>query len=361
MGILKEVRLLKKVQRSPEKCDALSVFAAWAQRNRVAITQADAVQLFAESLQTSLKESLDSDTMLFGGRTQAMFEAVVANLGAVHLVKTEDNGDLYTTGQDIKIPDTRIVLSDGRNLLVEVKNNHQDPTKPFRVPLRSVEQWERYAQLVKADLRIAIYWSRAAVWSLVPLDAFSKQGKWSTIDVGTAFTRNDMGALGDLMIGCAFPIVWQSYIVKYDGRIHFDEAQTRIFAGSREIYGLPQKQLLRFMVVFGGWTMSEPKVLEESDTHRIVECVSTPDEENSSGLNGYVSSMLSRYWLQLTSTLDGDLATLLPSRDAWSDQILNVTNEGESVFAICRIKSSLDEPKEAVGDRSTSELEPDHA
>src|SRR4051794_9348789 len=104
--ILKEVRVLKKVQRSPEKFDALSVFATWAQRHSVPVRQEDAVPRFAEFLQHALKESLASDTMLFGGRTQAMFDAVVANLGAVKLVKSEDCGDIYSGHDAIQVPDT---------------------------------------------------------------------------------------------------------------------------------------------------------------------------------------------------------------------------------------------------------------
>ena len=48
--ILKQVRVLKKEQRSPEKFDALNVFATWAQRHAVPVRQDDAVPRFAEFL-----------------------------------------------------------------------------------------------------------------------------------------------------------------------------------------------------------------------------------------------------------------------------------------------------------------------
>jgi hypothetical protein len=66
MPIHLETRLLKKLQRNPEKFDALSVFAVWAQRNGLLMTQVDAVDKFAQFLRSSISESLASDTMLQG-------------------------------------------------------------------------------------------------------------------------------------------------------------------------------------------------------------------------------------------------------------------------------------------------------
>lgn len=88
------------------------------------MTHADAVPRFARFLEQSLPESLQSATLLYGTRTQALFEAVIANLGAVQLVKSEDSGDIYNADENLEIPDTRVVLTDGSNLLVETKNHH---------------------------------------------------------------------------------------------------------------------------------------------------------------------------------------------------------------------------------------------
>lgn len=364
--ILKDVQVLKKVQRSPEKFDALNVFATWAQRHAIAITQEDAVPRFADFLKSSLQESLKSDTMLFGNRTQAMFEAVVANLGAVKLVKTEDNGDIYTATPDVRAPDTRIVLAEGRNILVEVKNNHEDPRKPFRMKAAYAESLLNYARLTQTELRFAIYWSQMSTWTLVAPDAFKRDGKWMSLDIGTAHTRTDMGALGDTLIGCPVPIVAQMFVVKQGkGKIRFDHSRSRMFVGAREVVGDAQRLLLRFLIFWGGWPMSEPKIISETAEHRIVQVSSAPpedqeDEEPREGCRmvGFVSTVLSRYWLQMTSNFDGEIATLRPSARSWSDQLLNVTNAGDRVFAIARITSSLDSPSEDA-QTTSSESRPD--
>jgi hypothetical protein len=359
-------RSSKKLQRSPEKFDALNVFATWAQRHAIAITQEDAVPRFAEFLQSSLQESLKSDTMLIGNGTQAMFEAVVTNLGAVKLVKTEDNGDIYTASPDVRAPDTRIVLAEGRNILVEVKNNHEDPRKPFRMKAAYAESLLNYAGLTQTDLRFAIYWSQMSTLTLVAPDAFKRDGKWMLLDIGTAHTRTDMGALGDTLIGCPVPIVAQMFVVKQGkGKIRFDHSQSRIFVGEREVVGDAQRLLLRFLIFWGGWPMSERKIISETANHRIVEVSSAPpedpeDEEPRDGCRmiGFVSTVLSRYWLQMTSNFDGEIATLSPSAKSWSAQLLNVTNAGDGVFASARIKSSLD-PGSQDTQATSSEVHPD--
>ena len=75
--------ILRKQPRNPTKFDALEIFGAWAQQENVPITAENGVARFADFLGRSLQESLGSPIALYGGRTQAMFEAVVANLGHV--------------------------------------------------------------------------------------------------------------------------------------------------------------------------------------------------------------------------------------------------------------------------------------
>jgi hypothetical protein len=343
--ILKDVRILKKIQRNPEKYDALGVFATWAQRHGVAITHEDAVEQFATFLRDSLRTSLNSDTMLFGSRTQAMFEAIVANLGAVQLVKTEDTGDIYSAEADVKIPDTRVVLSDGRNLLVEVKNTHVAFGEHFRVRSAYANALARYASLTNAAFRFAIYWSRLATWSLVPVEAFARNGQDLMICFQDSVVPNDMGALGDTLIAYA-PLTLRMCVRKGIDRVRsIDPTRTQVFVGNQEVLIEPQKTLAKFLFFWGGGHMSPPRVLSEDAHERLVESrcsFSSDDESDDTQISCFTSSLLSRYWLHLTSNLDGDFATLLPDRNAWTDQLLKVTNEGQALFVIGRCTSSLD-------------------
>ena len=95
--------------------------------------------------------------------------------------------------------------------------------------------------------------------------------------------------------------------------------------------------------------MSKPKIVHESNDHRIVETHAAPDESESEAqgtpegcrLDSLLSSMLSRRWLQGTSTWDGELAGLLPRPGAWDHQLVNVTTVEPGYFSIGRITSPL--------------------
>jgi hypothetical protein len=69
----------------------------------------------------SLVDVTSSRSTLHGWRAQALFEAIVASLGRVRLLKLEDSGDIYFEGDSLKPPDFRIVTLDGEQILVEVK------------------------------------------------------------------------------------------------------------------------------------------------------------------------------------------------------------------------------------------------
>jgi hypothetical protein len=350
--------VLTKRDRKPTKFDALSVFAAWAQDEKTAITAEGAISGFAQFLEGSLKESLQSDTLLYGNRTQALFEAMVANLGAVELVKSEDNGDVYAADSTLEIPDTRIVLADGRNLLVETKNVHGEWDKPYRkIKATYLDGLVRYAQLVGCELRIAIFWSKSHKWTLVPGSAFTRDGKYMRITFLEALTANEMGTLGDKLLGCGFPVIIRGFVEKRAGKARMRFDKYRYFIGKREITDSDQQCLLFFLMLWGEWGIEKTELVEENDTKRVTDVVFMPikearggESESSSGcvLNAFLSTVLSRYWLQLTNNTDGKFRTLLPNRDAWNTQMLRVTDESSKYFAIATVLSPTQAAKEGA-------------
>ena len=341
-------QVLTKRERKPTKYDALSVFGAWGQDERIAITQKGAIAKFARFLEQSLKESLASDTMLYGNRTQLLFEAMVANLGAVQLVKSEDAGDVYSLDPLLEIPDTRVVLADGRNILVETKNRHATPTKPYRMKADYLDGLARYAKLVGCELRIAIFWSHGQKWTLVPASAFKPDGKFVQIGLGDAFMSNDMGLLGDKLIGCRFPVTIRAFVEKKAGKSHTRLDRYRYFIHYREITTEREKRLLFFLMIWGEWEMDRSEVIEEDDYKRVVDAVFMPSMEargegvEGAGcvLNAFLSTVLSRYWLQVTSNGTGKIQTLLPNREHWSTRMLELTEESSRLFAICTVVSN---------------------
>ena len=354
--------ILFKRDRRPTKFDALSVFAAWGQDESVAITHKDSVSRFARFLKESLKESLQSDTLLYGNRTQALFEAVVANLGAVQLVKSEDSGDIYNADATLEVPDTRVVLANGQNLLVETKNCHREWGKPYRMKVSYLDGLVRYAKLVGCELRIALFWSKQQHWTLISPSALKPDGKSLQISFIDAFAANEMHVLGDNLLGCAFPVVIRCLVEKCDGKARIRTDKHRYFIGEREITDPNQQRLLFFLMIWGSWSIEKNVVVEENDYKRIVDVVFMPREEarngeDSSGpgcvMNEYLSTILSRYWLEFTSQEDGKFKTMLPSREVWNTRLLELTNDTPKFFAVATIVT-----REAVAEKPRGEAAP---
>src|SRR5688500_12370982 len=116
---------MKLVKRNPLRFDVFNALIQFTHEERLSLHDPKAIESFAREIRASVDTSITSDTFLYGQRTQAMFEALVLSLGQTQLMKQEDAGDLYSTDEQIKLPDLRLILLDGKQLLIEVKNFYQ--------------------------------------------------------------------------------------------------------------------------------------------------------------------------------------------------------------------------------------------
>jgi hypothetical protein len=117
---------VKRVSRDPLRFDTFSLFAHHLQKAGLPLHQRSAQRRFLDAVKASTRAALASDTFVHEQRTEALFEMVVASLGAVRLLKKEDEGAVFhILPHPVQPPDFRLILSDGSQALVEVKNHHQ--------------------------------------------------------------------------------------------------------------------------------------------------------------------------------------------------------------------------------------------
>src|SRR5215831_1716986 len=102
-----------------------------------------------------------------------MFEGVVIALGQVQMIKEEDAGGWYD-GDKLTVPDYRIILRDGTQFLVEVKNHNAGP---FEISFKKeyVNGLRRYGGLTGSPVKLAVYWVRWRTWTLVSLDVLEER------------------------------------------------------------------------------------------------------------------------------------------------------------------------------------------
>lgn len=132
--------------------DVLDRFDAVGRSRKYVLGNAEDKAVFVQFVSESLTE-VNTDSMIYGRHTEAMFSYVAASLGKCLLIKKEDTGDTFSRDVDILIPDYRLVLEDGSQMLVEVKSYRQRSVfDDYSVKTEYLYRVLRYAYMVNADL-----------------------------------------------------------------------------------------------------------------------------------------------------------------------------------------------------------------
>ncbi len=152
----------RRLPREHERLDSLDLYARVLTRTEGPIAEPRRIDEALSNVRDSPIDVTSTASTLHGWQAQALFEAIVASLGSVRLLKLEDSGDIFFEGDSLKPPDFRIVTLDGEQILVEVKNFHQkQPGKPYRMRRKDLDELQCYTHLVGINsLKFGIYWSR---------------------------------------------------------------------------------------------------------------------------------------------------------------------------------------------------------
>jgi hypothetical protein len=115
---------------SPHDFEVLRMLNAFARSEGISLDHIN-YERFFETLREALAQHKQRATLMHGLRTQSMFLYVVAALGGCSIITEEDRGEFYALEPNVKRPDFRILLNDGQEFFVEVKNFH--PKNPLQI------------------------------------------------------------------------------------------------------------------------------------------------------------------------------------------------------------------------------------
>lgn len=168
---------MKRIPRDPERFEVIDLVNAIGRKTSFKIGDRAGEAKILGRLNDSYQRAKANAAMLHGRRTEDMFAYVAASLGRCVLVKEEDAGEVYAISSTLRIPDYRLVTNDEQEFLVEVKNVRQSsPRKPLKLKATYVDGLLEYAALCKKDLKLAVYWSRWNLWTLVSGDRLAAVG-----------------------------------------------------------------------------------------------------------------------------------------------------------------------------------------
>jgi hypothetical protein len=162
---------------------------------------------FAAAVGSDLAAALRSAIWLHGNRVQNMFAAMVIAFDHHVLIKTEDAGEIEPK-EGFALPDFRVVLKSGEQLLVEVKNvyDRRPERQRFSIKQRYLAKLQNYAQAVGTPLRLAVFFARWELWALIDPTDLPAKGDSLFIDMGAAMRVSEMAKIGDQTIGTRAPL-----------------------------------------------------------------------------------------------------------------------------------------------------------
>lgn len=310
--------------------DLVKVFSKFGRDQNVSLRDPVTAAAFKTHVERAIEQALADPILLQGQRVEAMFEALLVSLGEFRLLKVEDGGPTFSSGEEFQAPDFRVVLKDGRHWLIEVKNVYEkDPAPQSQVRRLFKPPYYRalaeYAKATGAELKVAIFWARWQVWTLVsPERLLDAEGGFS-IDMITAMKVNELGALGDRTIGTRAPLAVRFVgdpdyggPIGENGTAAFRIADVQIFADGQQITSPVETEVVSVLMQYGEWVEEEQHEIE-GDRLRALVFSWSPANPSDQGFD-FVSSlsrMFARYYAEQTVEDKAIVQLHVPLRPNW--------------------------------------------
>ncbi|NVM32005.1 MAG: hypothetical protein HWN65_24405, partial [Candidatus Helarchaeota archaeon] len=287
---------------------------------------------FVNKVKKELTKAKNSPTILHGVHTQAMFECLVASLDNCVVLKQEDSGEIYARATPLEVPDLRLLLDDGEEFFVEVKNYYQsNPMASFSFERRYFNGLRQYARFFNHDLKIAIYWAKGNIWTLVSEANIKDDGVTYSISMCEAIKANEMSVLGDCMVGTKIPLRMKIFVdrnkphfISDYGEAHFTISNVELYCGDTRIDDSFEKKLAYYLMLFGKWPFNDPTCESIDNKPIAIEFRFQPPETTSGQgfeIVGTLSTMFSRYYGMITAP-DGDVERISPKQEPSSMGII---------------------------------------
>lgn len=309
----------------PKPGQSLDLFRMLAQDEEYKLSDPESAEKFVDKLGEEFTRAKNNPIMLHGFRAQAMFEYVATSLGKCVIVKTEDAGGLHTKDPDIKVPDLRILLVDGQEFFVEVKNFYQNsPLEGYRIKRDYLDGLHRYAALFKKEVKLAVYWSRWGLWTLVSTNKTKCEGSKCSLSLEDALKYNEMAMLGDYTLATLPPLIFRIITDPTQPRTINEKGEGVFTIGGIELYyqdnliTVPQEQSIAlFLMLYGKWPSEGGEARIETGELISFDFISQPEEthpEQGFEMIGSMSEMISRRFNTMTAR-EGEIEHLGPQTD----------------------------------------------
>ncbi|MCK1269166.1 hypothetical protein IVB44_06635 [Bradyrhizobium sp. 49] len=323
--------------------DLLNLYARFSRERKISVTAPQTAQEFLAAIGAQLDKALTDDILIAGQRTAAMFEAMVVALGHYKLMKVEDTGRVYPVGR-YRAPDFRIVLEDDEQWLVEVKNVYEaDPVRQER-QIRTpsyLSSLDSYARATRAALKVAVYWARWGIWTLVsPHDLLDENG-YLKLDMKHAVCFNELGRLGDMTIGTTPPLTLRltadtPNAIGPDGMAPFTVREVTMLSEDRVLTRADEQEIAWIFMNLGEWAEQETKAIVTDGRLSAIEFSWVPEERLNEDTErfeiiGTLSRMFSRHYSQQANGEPDSVQIELEHRPNWFAPLVSSDHKSDAL------------------------------
>jgi hypothetical protein len=316
---------MKQVKRNHLEIDVLNLFEKVGQSEGYTFNDEESGNRFINKIKSTFARAKKIPTVLYGQRTQSLFGNLLFALGKSAFIKQEDSDEFYAKDSSLKAPDFRLILDNNQTFLVEVKNYYQtNPLRYYRFKRDYLDGLRKYARINNCGLKIAIYWRKWNLWTLVSETHIKNDGKYCTISLFDAGKLNEMSLVGDCMIGTKVPLSIKifadknkSRFIAEDGKANFTIADIKFYCADTWIEDKFEQQLAYYLMLFGKWLLQDPIVERENDKIVSIEYQFKPETitpDQGFEIIGDLSNMFSRYYNMVTAP-DGTVESIRPNRE----------------------------------------------
>ncbi|MBY5645562.1 hypothetical protein [Rhizobium leguminosarum] len=289
--------------------DLLTQLASFAREKDIPLTDPNITEQFTAAMEPRLRAAINDRNLMFGMRTERLFEAMVVSLGKYRLFKSEDNGVVHGA-EGFRAPDFRIVLLSGEQWLIEAKNVHRaDPLDQVsEMDLAYLASLRSYSDAVGVPLLFAHFWSTWGMWTLVEADRFMTAAGGLKVEMIKAFPYSRMGDLGDVSINLPGPLQFEvSFNEAAGGKA--ENPTVALYRDGHILTDSRDRKLAMILLQFGDWPLTGPIEKSAGDGVKRLTFTAEPLEQSDQGFDGigHASRIFSRFYR--TDTSAGDQVT----------------------------------------------------
>ena len=135
-----------------------------------------------------------------------------------------------------------------------------------------LEKLGNYASATGGQLKLAVYWARWSIWTLVSPERFVDAEGYVTVDMPTGMMENEMVYLGDRSIGTRPPLRLRfdadpatTEPLAADGTVKFTISGVGVYCGDDELLDPIEKEIAWMLIRYGRWQEDGPLAIVEGD------------------------------------------------------------------------------------------------